>query len=102
MFVRRIRYKRSRRARLVRLNLTLSYLVQQLPPPQDQIRESESRGFFDERFDDSVECLRLFPVAEVAGLIDDVHFRFGIAVGDDFEERVAAFELGGRIVVAPD
>jgi hypothetical protein len=64
--------------------------------------ESESCGFFDERFDDCVECFRLFPVAEVAGLIDDVHFRFGIAVGDDFEERMAAFELGGRIVVAPD
>src|SRR5688572_18058136 len=60
------------------------------------------RGLFDERFDDSVECLRLFPVAEVAGLIDDVHFRFGIAVGDDFEECMAAFKLGGRIVVAPD
>ena len=88
--------------RLGRVNLAISTSSNNLPSPEIQIRKSDSRGFFNERFDYSVECLRLFPVAKVAGLIDDVHFRFGIAVGDDFEERMAAFELGGRIVVAPD
>jgi len=36
------------------------------------------RALFDEGLDYPIERLRLFAVAEVAGLVDDVHFRFGI------------------------
>ena len=76
------------------------YDIEKVKPRPGRIQSR--RALLDERFDDLVEGLGLFTVAEMAGGVDDVHFRSGIAVGDDFEQRVAAFEFRRGVVVAPD
>jgi hypothetical protein len=40
--------------------------------------------------DDLVESFRLFPIAEMAGLVDDVHLRDGRTVSDEFKEGLTA------------
>ena len=56
----------------------------------------------DEAANDLIKNFRLLAVAKMAGFVDDVHLRTGIAVGDDFKQSVAALEQRGGIVVTPD
>jgi len=50
---------------------------------------SHRRTFYDEVSDDLVKRFRLFAVIEMAGAVDDVHFRLRIVIGDQLEGRVA-------------
>jgi hypothetical protein len=47
-------------------------------------------AFIDETRDHPIKSFRLFAVTEVARMVDDVHLRSWVTVGDDFKERVAA------------